>query len=294
MIQRTGARRARVPRSTRSIGSFARRVRIPSSRGGSFQMPRNGSNTRGWCLGCLALLVTLAGSAQASDGFRAKIEKWIETRQITSQEASDWEAERETLESTRDLLATEKKALLAEIAELEETATSADEERRELLLDRGEYQRKATVLGERIQAMEDQIRALVPQLPAPLQDKLEPLLVQIPDDPETTRLQLGQRLMNVLGVLAQAEKFDGTATFVAETREVEGGQKLQVRTLYWGLGEAFYVDAQGRTAGTGRPGPNGWEFSDSRDIADRAGLLLDIYEGNVDTIEFVELPVQIH
>jgi hypothetical protein len=256
-------------------------------------MSQQGRRVRTGRAALIALVVAISGSAQASDGFRAKIEKWIETRQILSEEKSGWDAERETLEATRDLLATEKQALQSEIAELENTATSADEERRDLLLDRGAHQRAAAVLGERILAMEDEVRALVPRLPEPLQKKLEPLLVQIPDDPETTRLPLGQRLMNVLGVLAQAEKFDGTATFVAETREVEGGQQMQVRTLYWGLAQAIYVDAQARTAGTGRPGVSGWEFSDAGGLADRAELLLDIYEGNVDSIEFVELPVEI-
>jgi hypothetical protein len=99
--------------------------------------------------------------------------------------------------------------------------------------------------------------------------------------------------MNVLGVLSQADKWNSTASFVAETRAV-GDQKLQVRTLYWGLGQAFYVDAQGRVAGVGRPGPDGWEFSDDTELADQTRRLLDIYQGNVDLIEFVELPVEIH
>jgi hypothetical protein len=137
------------------------------------------------------------------------------------------------------------------------------------------------------------VKALLPRLPLPLREKLELLIVQIPEDPETTRLSLGQRLMNVLGVLAQAEKFNGTATFVGETRAVEG-QQVQVRTLYWGLSQAFYVDSQGRSAGVGVPGSAGWEFTNDPELADEAGLLLDIYEGNVDTIDFVPLPVRIH
>jgi hypothetical protein len=99
--------------------------------------------------------------------------------------------------------------------------------------------------------------------------------------------------MSVLGVLAQAEKFNGTATFVGETRAVGGDQKVQVRTLYSGLAQAVYVDSQGETAGIGRPGSDGWEFTDDPDLADDAARFLDIYEGNVDAIEFVELPIEI-
>lgn len=248
-------------------------------------------------LGLALALAVAAGARAAEEGadvgaFRVKMEKWVETRQIISEEQSDWEVEQETLKATRDLLKQEKEALTNEIAELESSSTAADEERRQLLLQRGEYQRASAALEERIRTLELAVLALAPRLPEPLQRKLDLLLVQIPEDPESTRLQLGQRLMNVLGVLAQAEKFNGTATFVGETRAV-GDQKMQVRTLYWGLGQAVYVDAQAETAGIGRPGPDGWVFSSEPALAGKAKRLLDIYEGNVDAIEFVTFPVEI-
>ncbi len=241
-----------------------------------------------------------AGSAPASaqtrvDVFRARTEQWVETRQLISQEKSDWEAEKEILEATRDLLAQQREALEAEIAELEESNLASDDERRDLLLERGDYQRKNRALEQRIRGMEERVLELAPRLPEPLQERLQLLLVQIPEDPAKVNLPLGQRLMNVLGVLAQAEKFNGTATFVGETRAVNGDeQKVQVRTLYWGLGQAVYVDSQGSVAGIGRPSEKGWTFSHDPDLVDDAKLLLDIYEGNVDVIEFVNLPVEIH
>jgi hypothetical protein len=245
------------------------------------------------CLVVSALFAAGASAQDRVDDFRAKLEKWVQTRQITSAEKSEWDVERQFLRATRDLLKREKKALEAEIAELEESNTASDEERRDLLLERGEFQRANRALEERIRGMEEEVLALVPQLPEPLQKKLEPLLVQIPEDPEVASPPLGQRLMNVLGVLAQADKFNSTVTFVGETRAVDGDQKVQVRTLYWGLGAAIYVDARGETAGIGYPTPTGWEFTNAPDLADDAGRLLDIYEGNVDTIEFVALPVDL-
>jgi hypothetical protein len=227
------------------------------------------------------------------DAFRAQMEKWVEARKLISEEQSGWEVDRESLDSTRELLRQQKESLAASIAELEETSTAADEERRELLLQRGELQRARGVLADRIRAMEEEVLAVVPQLPAPLQQKLEPLLVQIPKDPESAQAALGQRLMNVLGVLSQTEKFNGTATLVGETRALDGEQKVQVRTLYWGLGQAIYVDGQGVHAGVGRPGSDGWEFFEQPDFARDAKTLLDIYEGNVDVIGFVEVPATI-
>lgn len=247
-------------------------------------------------LALAAALAAFAAGARAEtrvDDFRARMEKWVETHQILSQERSEWEAEKETLKATRDLLQQQKAALEAEVQELEDNSTVADDARRELLLQRGELQRSSGELAGAIRSLEEQVLALVPQLPETLQKKLEPLLVQIPDDPEKTRQPLGTRLMNVLGVLSQAEKFNATATLVGETRAVQGDQKVQVRTLYWGLGQAIYVDAQGQLAGVGRPGNEGWEFRDEPRLADRARLLLDISEGNVDVIDFVKIPVEV-
>ena len=243
----------------------------------------------------LAILVPLPAAtagARDIDEYRAKMDKWVETQQIRSEEEFEWEADREILRATRDLLRDEKKALEAEIEELEASKLGSDDERRELLLERGDYQQAGTALAERIQSMEARVIALSQEFPDPLQRKLAPLLVQIPDDPDTTRVPVGQRLLSVLGVLAQAEKFNGNATFAGEIRKI-GDQKVQVRTLYWGLGQSFYVDTQGEIAGIGRPGPEGWEFYDDPELAERTAMFLDIYEGNVDTIEFVELPVEI-
>lgn len=255
-----------------------------------------------------ALVVGLAvtagvqvGPALAADGdtlavqaFRARMEQWVETRQILSEERSDWLAEKESLQSTRDLLRRERKALRAEIKEFEETGADTDEERRALLLERAELQRTAAALRTRVADLEAVVKELAPQLPDPLQQKLELLLVQIPEDPEASNVPLGQRLINVLGVLAQAEKWNSTATFVGETREIGGsGGKSQVRTLYWGLGQAYYVDAQGKVAGVGSPTSEGWQFTDVDGAAEDTALLLDIYEGNVDTISFVPMPIEI-
>lgn len=252
-------------------------------------------------LAVVLLVGAASGAASADDAvdeFRATMERWVASRQVLSKERADWLVEKETLEATRGLLEREREALRAEIKGLEERDAGASEERLDLLRQRDDYQASAASLEAKIRVLESRVLALVPRLPGPLQDRVELLLVQIPDDPEQTRVPLGQRLMNVLGVLAQAEKFNSTATFVGETRSIgsdpeAASQKVQVRTLYWGLAQAIYVDSQGRAAGIGRPTPDGWAFREEPDLADRARLLLDIYEGNVDTIAFVPLPVEI-
>ncbi|MEZ4331631.1 MAG: DUF3450 family protein [Myxococcota bacterium] len=240
----------------------------------------------------------LAGRAESAradaDVYRAKMEQWVETRQILSEERSDWLVERESLEATRDLLRDERKALQEQIAALKQTDAGASQERDDLVAKRDAFRSSNEVLEGKVAQLEASVRKLVPQLPEPLQKRLEPILVQIPTHPETAKVGLGQRLVNVLAVVAQAEKWNGTATFVGETREVGEGQKVAVRTLYWGLAEAIYVDKQGELAGVGRPTPTGWQFTDDADLADSAKEILDIYEGIVDRIAFVPVPAEIH
>lgn len=234
------------------------------------------------------------GAASDAAVFRAKMERWVEARQILSAERADWLVEKETLRATQQLLRRERDDLRAAIAEFESKGVGADTERRELVGQRDDYQRGFDALAAEIRNLEEQVLAIVPRLPDPLRDRLEPLVVQIPTDPERQKVALGQRLMNVLGVLAQSEKWNATANFVGETRKIgDSTDKLQVRTLYWGLGQAIYVDSRGEIAGVGRPDDDGWSFSDDRTLAADAKLLLDIYEGNVDTIAFIPVPAEV-
>ncbi|MBW2499872.1 MAG: DUF3450 family protein [Deltaproteobacteria bacterium] len=235
-----------------------------------------------------------ATTGEGADGFRVRMEKWVQARAILSKERSDWQVDKQFLESARGMLLHERDVLREEIEALELAQSGADQERRELVQERVELREASGSLSTKIADLEAQVLRLIPNLPEPLQRRLDPLLVQIPTNPENTRVALGQRLMNVLGVLAQAEKWNGTANFVGETRAVtDGGEKVLVRTLYWGLAQAVFVDAQGETAGLGRPTYEGWIFEDVDGLADEAKLLLDIYEGNVDTIAFVPVPVEV-
>lgn len=256
---------------------------------------RTGARVGCRLLGALVFSLVCFGAASVSaEGVRAKVEKWAEASRVASKESAEWRVEKETLRATRDLLKQQRAALKEEIEALSSSDAGASEERQALSAQSQSYEEKEKILAEQISGMEGEVRALVPSLPAPLVEKLEALLIQIPEDPATARAAASSRLMNVLGVLSQAEKFNSTASIVGETRAMgDGDRKVSVRTLYWGLGQAVYVDAEGQVAGFGRPGEEGWVFTEDPAITERAALLLDIYEGNTDAIEFINLPTEI-
>ncbi|MDP4880188.1 MAG: DUF3450 domain-containing protein, partial [Opitutales bacterium] len=126
-------------------------------------------------------------------------------------------------------------------------------------------------------------------LPAPLVNKIKPLIRRLPDDPANTELSLGERVQNIVGILSQADKFNTTITMTSESRTIDGGKTIEVRTLYWGLAAAYYVDASGEYAGIGKPSKDGWEWPQIKDAGPQIKKLLDVYEGSED-IQFVEVP----
>lgn len=234
-------------------------------------------------------------SAQAADpvaNARGTLDQWVETRRLISREKADWQVEKTILTETQTLLANELKRLTASLAELQDSATAADDERAALTTDKDALNAGANVIATHVATLEARVKAILPTLPPPLVERIQPLLRRLPDDSATTKLSLGERVQNIVGILSQADKFNGTVTFTSETRQVDDGREVEVRTLYWGLAMACYVDASGRYAGIGHPGKDGWEWPRLDDAGPRIQELLAVYEGTTD-IRFVEMPARL-
>ena len=136
------------------------------------------------------------------------------------------------------------------------------------------------------------MKAVVKTLPEPLVDTIKPLIRRLPEDPADTSLSLGERVQNIVGILSQTDKFNTTLTETSESREIDGGKVVEVRTLYIGLAAAYYVDQSGEYAGVGFPTAEGWEWPRLEGSGEEIKRLIDVYEGSGD-IEFVNIPASI-
>ena len=67
----------------------------------------------------------------------------------------------------------------------------------------------------------------------------------------------------------------------------------QVKTLYIGLGQGYFVDENAQYAGIVRPSAEGWNEEIRNDLAPRIRDVVKIYEGEK-LAEFVPLPVEIN
>ena len=241
-----------------------------------------------------ACLSTLSLSGQTDlESTRDVLDQWVQTRQITSKEKSDWRLEQAILTDTKKLLSSELTRLDASLEELKSSATAADEDRAELTATKEAIAEASAVVEGSIVELETQIKAIVKTLPTPLVEKIKPLIRRLPDDSSNTKLSLGERVQNIVGILSQADKFNGTITQTSESRELNSGKVVEVRTLYWGLAMAYYVDAKGEYAGIGFPGKDGWEWPQIEDAGPQIKKLLDVYEGS-EEIQFVEVPARIN
>lgn len=236
------------------------------------------------------------GASQASseatlDEARLTMGKWIETQQIISRERNDWQQGKEILVSRIDLVKKEVASLEEKIKAAQSSVEESNRKRDELLAEQSRLVAAGDQLTAAITLLEGEVRKLHRLLPGPIQERVQPLFQRIPENAASTKVSTAERFQNVLGVLNEVTKANNEITITYEVRNLTDGKPAEVRVMYVGLAQAYYVSAGG-DGGIGRPGPEGWVWEPSKDIAGEVLLALEIVEGK-HTAAFVPLPVKL-
>lgn len=249
-------------------------------------------------IAAMAMILAPAGLlAQAADPSPldeslSKLSEWVQVRSLISEEKADWEIEKLTIEDIIVVFEKEISELDEQIKAAEEVTSQADEKRLGLLEERDALRDVAAEVAKVVAGQERAMKLMLPRLPEPLLQEIKPLVDRLPKDPDDTTLSLSQRMQNLVGILAQVDKFNGTVDLVVELREFGGDNLLEVKTLYFGLGAAYYVDGSGQHAGIGTPGDDGWVWEERPDLIPLITELVGYYEG-VGEPAYVTLPVNI-
>ncbi len=240
-------------------------------------------------------LAALSASAQDAsiDKTRTSLQEWVETRQIIAKEKADWTLLKQTLIDTKELLSTQQTQLEEKLKELEESKTAADDEREKLMAENAELKAATDVLKAKVSEIEVNLLAIIPSFPETLQDAIDPLMRRIPKPGSESKASLGERVQNIVGILSQAEKFNGKISLVNRTQALPDGREVQVSTLYWGLGQAYFVDTTGTYAGVGFPTSEGWVYEEVAGFAPDVNKLISIYEGEATDVTFIPVPASI-
>ncbi|MBL6763757.1 MAG: DUF3450 family protein [Verrucomicrobiae bacterium] len=249
-------------------------------------------------LGLSAVLVTgaspsLRGDANPVEDARATLAKWVETRQMIARLKSDWAQDRETLESTIALFDSQKERLDASLAKL---GTDNAQVTKEIAENEALLKNHVAAL-DRVEGLvagyEKRLKAAVPNFPPPLmaREQVSKILSLVPADPDKTEAQLISRVQNLILILKAVQEFNGDLHLESEIRS-QGEREVQVQTLYLGLGQAWFVNADGTFAGTGGPSPEGWAWKENSSIAPQVRQAIGVYEKSQPAV-YVALPAEV-
>jgi predicted RNase H-like nuclease (RuvC/YqgF family) len=153
----------------------------------------------------------------------------------------------------------------------------------------------ADSLNGTIATLETRTRSLLKRVPAHVrEDQLISTLSQgIPKDPNQTERSLSQRFQNVVGILNKLNELSGEILIVPEIRNLPDGSKAQVRTVYLGFGQAYYLGGNGTIAGVGNVGADGtWTWKPANDAAPAIAEVLSILDDEKPAA-FVQVPIEI-
>lgn len=222
---------------------------------------------------------------------RLTMGKWIETQQIISKERKDWQQGKEILVSRLELVKKEMSTLEDKIKVAQSSVAEASKTRDDLLAESDQLKGVGAQLTESVTGMEGEIRRLFKTLPEPIQKKIQPLYQRIPDDSAKSRVSAAERFQNVLGILNELNNANNDITVSYEVHNLADGKPSEVKAIYVGLAQAYYVSASGE-AGIGRPTAEGWKWEPSKAVASDVLMALEILQGK-QTPAFVPLPVKL-
>lgn len=236
--------------------------------------------------------VRVRAAADALSVARSGMEQWVQTEQLISRTQSDWEGEREMLRQTKALYERELAGVEAQMAQISTNSTQADRERS--TAEQELQQSNMTLEKARAMAteLEGTVRALLPRLPAPLLEMLQPILNRLPAADTTTRASATERIQAMVSLLNEIDKFNNAVGIFAEKRRNNKGEEVAVETVYVGLGAAWFVNETGDFGGIGRPGDKGWEWTVEDHVAPSVAEVIKVYRSQRPA-RFVALPVTI-
>jgi hypothetical protein len=222
---------------------------------------------------------------------RTVLEKWVETRQLISSTRADWQSAQQALGLNAQLFQQELRRVREQTEKLSTNNTQVAKEQDEASRAKRDLEDALKKVRDLATDFESRVRNLLPGLPAPLQQTVQPLAARIPTD-ENTRLSAAERIQTIVGILNEVDKFNSAVTVTNERRGDARGDEVNVDTIYLGLAVAYFVEPSEKLAGFGAPTADGWKWTIDSKIAPQVKEMIAMYR-NQKPAGFVSLPIQI-
>jgi hypothetical protein len=211
------------------------------------------------------------------------------------QEENDWARDQEVLQNYKDGLLTEIASLKEQIASAKTRREGADKESLDKVAERDRYLAAKDELTTIVRSLEESLAAKIPYFPEPLAKDakvaqgIEDLKRDLTLPPEKRNEGVSKRLLNIVNLLTEAEKFQQSVHVRPELHKDSQGAEFNVQVIYFGLAMAYAVNEDGSFALVGRPGPDGWRFEERKDLSADIQKLLAATTGEADAT-FINLP----
>jgi hypothetical protein len=232
---------------------------------------------------------TASASMSSLETARSAVKEWAGVEKTISFEAAEWVQKEQLLKDLIEVETQRIDRLAAERDESEAGMGAADEERQVLLEREKSALEMAAKVEEFLIEIETYLHELRVRLPEPLSKGLASAFQRLPEGGDDMGLSLGERMRTVISVMGRIRKFDVGLHVDESIRELPDGGEVSVRTLYVGLGQAYYLAPN--DAGYGTPGPTGWVWESAPEFEDAIREALQVLDGDAPEPVFVDLPV---
>lgn len=244
-------------------------------------------------LGALAPRASSAGQDPVDvASTRDALDRWMQARDLISREKADWKLGRQVLEERIAVLGNRIDEARATIAEAQTGIAEAEAKRDELAAERDTLALGSKVLADRIAGLEKRTLDLLARCPQPMREKVKVFSQRIPTDPAEAKGSLSERYQFVIATLNEINRFQREITVTSEVRDLPDGSSAEVTVVYAGLGHAWYVGADGKTAGIGTGGADGWVWRSAPEAAANIAKAVAILQSE-DVAAFVQLPLDV-
>jgi len=236
---------------------------------------------------------TASEASADMDSTRGLLQQWATTQRLIASERGDWENGKAMLQGRIQLLKisveeTEKKIAEAK-TKLEDVKKRTAETEAEKLKTREATEALVAVAPE----LEEGVKGLFGRVPGVIQEKVKVLHDRIPKaGADVKNITAAERFQNVLGILNELGKANNELTSIPEIHDIGDGKKAEVKVVYVGLGQGYFVNSSGTIGGLGMPSDQGWTWKTDAAIAPKMREVVEVMKKAI-APKLVELPAEI-
>ncbi|WP_170266939.1 DUF3450 family protein [Brevifollis gellanilyticus] len=234
-----------------------------------------------------------AAASTAMDETRSLLQQWAATQRLISSERTEWETGKAMLEGRIQLLKASIEETEKKIAEAKTKLDDAKKRTTEAETEKAQIKEASDALIASAPELEKGVKNLFTRVPGVVQEKVKVLHDRIPKEgADTKNITAAERFQNVLGILNELNKANNELNSLPEIHDLGNGKKAEVKVVYVGLGQGYFVNSNGDVGGLGLPSETGWVWNTDPAIAPKMRELVEVMKKAV-APKLVELPAQI-